>query len=57
VWLVRANLRGLPQSVLMIAANADLQDTALDHDWLGATMSLDKGLPYRDFLAKYTAAF
>lgn len=57
VWLVRTNLRGLPQSVLMIAAGADLQDTALDHDRPGATMSLDKGIPHRDSLAKYTAAF
>ena len=57
VWLVRANLRRLPQSVLMIAAGADLQDTALGHDRPGATMSLDKGIPHRDSLAKYTAAF
>src|SRR3990167_1117121 len=56
VWLVGTDLRGLPQPVLMKTAGADLQVTAQDHDRPGATMSLDKGIPHRDSLAKYIAA-
>jgi hypothetical protein len=55
--LVQANISGLPQSMLVVAAGADLQDTALDYDRPNAAMSLDKGIPHRDSLAKYTVAF
>jgi hypothetical protein len=57
MWLVRANIHSLSQSVLMIAAGADLQNTALHHDRLGGTMSLGKGISHRDSFAKYTAVF
>ncbi len=54
---IRASIGSLPQSVLVVAAGADLQNPALDHDRPSATMSLDKGIPHSDSLAKYAVAF
>ena len=54
---VRASICSLPKSVLVVAAGADLQNPALDHNRPRAMVSLDKGIPHSDSLAKYAVAF
>jgi len=59
-WLncrpVRASIGSLSQSVLMLAAGADLQKPALNHGRPSVTMSLDKGIPHSGSRANYAVA-